>query len=545
MGNNNSTKEDNSPENSTTISIDVFKKEMLQGYEKDAIICFIDSHWAIDKNIDSILSKGGNHLLSSCVHLKHTMSPSLGDVLQCDSGILPCKLLLFSVSCDRVSSTNADRSDWTIENLSLIVDNQLKMASERNLQKIVIAIGTGYPNPELEKLIPVLYHKYCLKNSVVNELHLITLDPELLPLMKQVLLDVHERISSKTNVKASHSDTMRKLVSSQPASSSMVDITGNGGPVTEKSADEKIQETVKHQVQQIYSLKEHQFEQDQSDTQKVEQDYSVKHQVKQDHSNKHQAEQDYSVKHQVKQDHSDKHQAEQDYSDKHQVDKDQNDKHQDEQDQSDKHQVEQDQSDKHQDEQDQSDKHHVDQDHSEQKTNTTENNTNERSRGKKAEYKMYKEKIQKKRHEYERSASSGSEIEETLDFENVFETDTGNQIKAENGEQNQPSKEEGIICPEDHPEPGMAFTGAHRTAYLPKCPKGEKVFKLLQKAFDQKLIFTVGTSQTTGRQNVVTWNDIHHKTRIQGGPARFGYPDPGYLDRVLEELRYRGITDED
>lgn len=43
---------------------------------------------------------------------------------------------------------------------------------------------------------------------------------------------------------------------------------------------------------------------------------------------------------------------------------------------------------------------------------------------------------------------------------------------------------------------------------------------------------------------MITWNDIHHKTRMEGGPARFGYPDPTYLDRVLEELEAKGVTEE-
>lgn len=41
---------------------------------------------------------------------------------------------------------------------------------------------------------------------------------------------------------------------------------------------------------------------------------------------------------------------------------------------------------------------------------------------------------------------------------------------------------------------------------------------LFRKAFDQRLTFTIGTSMTTGRPNVITWNDIHHKTSCTGGP---------------------------
>lgn len=69
-----------------------------------------------------------------------------------------------------------------------------------------------------------------------------------------------------------------------------------------------------------------------------------------------------------------------------------------------------------------------------------------------------------------------------------------------------------------HPNPGQHHYGTHRYAYLPDNKEGNHVLKLLQKAFDQRLIFTVGTSTTSGAKNAVTWNDIHHKTNTHGGP---------------------------
>ncbi|XP_056254363.1 E3 ubiquitin-protein ligase DTX3L-like [Seriola aureovittata] len=92
-----------------------------------------------------------------------------------------------------------------------------------------------------------------------------------------------------------------------------------------------------------------------------------------------------------------------------------------------------------------------------------------------------------------------------------------------------------------HPNPGQHYGGIHRTAYLPDNSEGREVLKLLKKAFDQRLIFTIGTSRTTGLDNQVTWNDIHHKTSTTGGPQNFGYPDPDYLSRVREELKAKGI----
>ncbi|KAF4093757.1 hypothetical protein AMELA_G00005560 [Ameiurus melas] len=93
----------------------------------------------------------------------------------------------------------------------------------------------------------------------------------------------------------------------------------------------------------------------------------------------------------------------------------------------------------------------------------------------------------------------------------------------------------------EHPNPGKSYHGTHRTAYLPDNDEGNHVLKLLRRAFDQKLIFTVGISRTTGADDAVTWNDIHHKTTTHGGPESFGYPDRDYLNRVKEELKAKGI----
>ncbi|XP_003390861.1 PREDICTED: uncharacterized protein LOC100631422 [Amphimedon queenslandica] len=91
----------------------------------------------------------------------------------------------------------------------------------------------------------------------------------------------------------------------------------------------------------------------------------------------------------------------------------------------------------------------------------------------------------------------------------------------------------------EHPASGQPYHGTTREAYLPNNPEGQEVLKLLQKAFDARLIFTVGTSHTSGITNTVVWNDIHHKTKVSGQP--FGYPDPTYLTRVKEELKAKGI----
>ncbi|NWY48376.1 DTX3L ligase, partial [Sylvia atricapilla] len=76
----------------------------------------------------------------------------------------------------------------------------------------------------------------------------------------------------------------------------------------------------------------------------------------------------------------------------------------------------------------------------------------------------------------------------------------------------------GGIQTSSHPNPGQYYGPAHRVAYLPDNEEGREVLQLLRKAFNQKLIFTVGQSHTTGQQSVITWNDIHHKTAKMGGP---------------------------
>ncbi|XP_061413272.1 E3 ubiquitin-protein ligase DTX3L-like isoform X2 [Lethenteron reissneri] len=94
----------------------------------------------------------------------------------------------------------------------------------------------------------------------------------------------------------------------------------------------------------------------------------------------------------------------------------------------------------------------------------------------------------------------------------------------------------------EHPQPGKAYGGISRTAYLPDNQEGNHVLLLLQKAFKQRLTFTVGVSRSTGIDNLVTWNGIEHKTSIYGGPFIYGYPDPDYLKRVQDDLKDKGIV---
>ncbi|XP_046584247.1 uncharacterized protein LOC124291318 isoform X3 [Haliotis rubra] len=96
---------------------------------------------------------------------------------------------------------------------------------------------------------------------------------------------------------------------------------------------------------------------------------------------------------------------------------------------------------------------------------------------------------------------------------------------------------------DDHPHPGRFYRGVNRRAFLPDNEMGRKVLRMLEIAFDRKLVFTVGRSLTTGQPDVVKWGHIMHKTSQDGGPELYGYPDPEYLIRVVEDLANLGIVD--
>ncbi|XP_046569929.1 uncharacterized protein LOC124278256 [Haliotis rubra] len=97
----------------------------------------------------------------------------------------------------------------------------------------------------------------------------------------------------------------------------------------------------------------------------------------------------------------------------------------------------------------------------------------------------------------------------------------------------------------EHPDPGKWYNGITHIAYLPNNAEGQKVLALLKVAWERRLTFTIGRSVTMGKDSCITWNEIHHKTHITGGPTTFGYPDPGYLKRVQEELAAKGVTEAD
>eukprot|EP01100_Stratorugosa_tubuloviscum_P006838 TRINITY_DN28_c0_g1_i1.p1 TRINITY_DN28_c0_g1~~TRINITY_DN28_c0_g1_i1.p1 ORF type:complete len:339 (+),score=56.93 TRINITY_DN28_c0_g1_i1:49-1017(+) len=93
----------------------------------------------------------------------------------------------------------------------------------------------------------------------------------------------------------------------------------------------------------------------------------------------------------------------------------------------------------------------------------------------------------------------------------------------------------------EHESPGSSYLGTARTGYFPATKEGFKVLYLLLIAWQRRLLFTIGTSLTTGANNVVRWNGIHHKTSTSGGEVSFGWPDNSYFNRVKLELAQFGV----
>lgn len=100
-----------------------------------------------------------------------------------------------------------------------------------------------------------------------------------------------------------------------------------------------------------------------------------------------------------------------------------------------------------------------------------------------------------------------------------------------------------IVIQYDFPN-GRSYEGTGRTGYLPDNKEGKEILALFKVAFERRILFTIGTSVTTGKNNQTVWNGIHHKTNTTGGAQYFGYPDQSYFNRVRQELAAKGIVQE-
>ncbi|KAM9332385.1 E3 ubiquitin-protein ligase DTX3L1 [Pholidichthys leucotaenia] len=92
---------------------------------------------------------------------------------------------------------------------------------------------------------------------------------------------------------------------------------------------------------------------------------------------------------------------------------------------------------------------------------------------------------------------------------------------------------------EKHPHPGHPYVGTQLCAYLPDSREGNKVLKLLEKAFNQQVLFTIATNKYG--EDVITTASIPLKTQPEGGIAVNGYPDADYLKTVRKLFKDKGI----
>jgi len=102
----------------------------------------------------------------------------------------------------------------------------------------------------------------------------------------------------------------------------------------------------------------------------------------------------------------------------------------------------------------------------------------------------------------------------------------------------------GGIQGDDHPNPGKNYFGDLREAYFPNNKEGRKWSMLVRLAFERKLMFSIGTSQTLKADNRIVFGSIHLKTATIGGTEKHGYPDPNYFANLKKELAVKNITEE-
>ncbi|XP_076857020.1 uncharacterized protein LOC143510968 [Brachyhypopomus gauderio] len=102
---------------------------------------------------------------------------------------------------------------------------------------------------------------------------------------------------------------------------------------------------------------------------------------------------------------------------------------------------------------------------------------------------------------------------------------------------------------EDNPCPGAPFKGNRFEAFLPLNEVTKKLLPLLKKAFNKGLTFTIkaelpgGQGQDGVREARVVWGSIPHKTNIDGGTSKNGYPDSTYIRRLTQTLQTAGLEE--
>lgn len=67
------------------------------------------------------------------------------------------------------------------------------------------------------------------------------------------------------------------------------------------------------------------------------------------------------------------------------------------------------------------------------------------------------------------------------------------------------------------------------------------MLNLLSIAWERRLVFTIERSVTTGREDVVTWNGIEHRTERSQFASQ--QETAHFLERVVRQLNMRGVSD--
>lgn len=94
----------------------------------------------------------------------------------------------------------------------------------------------------------------------------------------------------------------------------------------------------------------------------------------------------------------------------------------------------------------------------------------------------------------------------------------------------------------NHPHPGKNYFGDLREAFFPNNKEGREWAMLVRLAFERKLMFGIGRSQTLKLDDRIIFGSIHLKTATTGGTEKHGYPDPNYFKNLEKELAVKNIT---
>lgn len=84
---------------------------------------------------------------------------------------------------------------------------------------------------------------------------------------------------------------------------------------------------------------------------------------------------------------------------------------------------------------------------------------------------------------------------------------------------------------DDQLEPGRPYQGLTMKAFLPASGDGRETLRLMKAAFTARKLFTL-EEKDDGSEDVIVPNGVTFKDNIEL------YPDPGYLPKVIEQLRF-------